>query len=401
MTTTVAPPRYPFPGDERLDTDARYAALRSSEPVSRVTMANGEPAWLVTRYDDMKAILSDPRFSRSLVAGQDVTTATHRMADQPRSVILPLSDPPEHTTIRRLVSKAFTARRVETIRPRAEQIVENLLDNLAAAQPPADFVALVAMPLPVTIITDILGIEGPAYATMRHWSEALMSVTALDSGEVVAIKDEFESYMRAVVEQRRADPGDDLVSALIRAGEDGDSFTDDEMMSVIMLLFIAGYETTVSQLTNQVYTLLSRAHLWHQLRADPSLVPQAVEELLRAVPVGYAGLPIRATEDVALGGIEIAAGDFVLLPKYAGNLDPDAFGCPASIHFSRTHNPHLAFGHGAHYCIGAPLARMEIQVALTALVRRFGSLSLAVDPDDLAWRTGALIRGPRDLPVTW
>lgn len=364
------PSLYPFEGDTRLDLDARYAKLRADEPVSRVRMPNGEEAWLVTRYADIKAVLTDGRFHRSLVDGQDMTVATRGLVGMERSATLPMTDPPGHTEIRRLVVKAFTARRIEGLRDHTQVIVDGLLDNMKEAGSPADLVRHLALPLPISVIAELLGIPQPDHGRVRAWVDALLSVIDLPAERIQEAKTEFETYMTDVVAQRRNNPGDDLISDLLRVREQDDKLTEDELLSLVMLLFVAGYETTVSQLSNFAYTLLTHPNLWSELQDDTALLPQAIEELIRFVPLGFAGLPVRAVEDVRFHDVLIRAGDFVLLPKSSGNRDELVFERPDEIDFHRGRNLHLGSGHGAHYCLGAQLARMEIQTAIGALLRR-------------------------------
>ncbi|MEU5527633.1 cytochrome P450 [Micromonospora chersina] len=401
MTDTsqaTIPQRYPFNAPVRLDLDARYAELRE-QPLVRVQLPYGEPAWLATRHADVKTVLGDPRFSRAASVGRDEPRNTQR---QQETGILSM-DPPEHTRLRRLVAKAFTARRVEELRPRTRAVADELVDGLLAAGPPADLVAHLATPLPIRVICDLLGVPVSDQDRFHTWSEAIVSTTSLDPGLAQEYIDNLLAYMGGLVAQRRVEPADDLLSAMVRArDEHADRLTEEEMVTLAAGLLAAGHETTVTQIPNMVYVLLTTPGAWDTLRERPELVPVAVEELMRFIPLGAtAAFPRYATEDVELGGVLVRAGEPVVVNIAAANRDDAVFTDADRLDLTRQVNPHLGFGHGVHHCVGAQLARMELRVVLETLLDRAPGLRLAVPVEELTWKSGLLVRGLQAMPVAW
>ncbi|GID97060.1 cytochrome P450 [Amorphoplanes digitatis] len=390
---------YPFSDPDRLNLDPLYARLRRQEPVTRVRLPFGEEAWLATRYADVRTVLGDPRFSRAASVGRDEPRTTPYQID---SGILAM-DPPDHSRLRRLVAKAFTARRVELLRPDTTEIADELVDAMLAAGPPADLVEAFSTPLPVRVICRLLGVPVADQGLFRTWSEAIVSTTSLPPERVVEYLANLHAYMAGLVAERRREPADDLIGALVRARDTGDDrLSEQEMVELAAGLLAAGHETTVTQISNFVYVLLTNPEQLALLRARPELVPAAVEELLRYVPLGAAAAFARyATEDLALGGVRIRAGDPVICALPSANRDGEVFEDPDALDITRGANPHIGFGHGVHHCIGAQLARMELQVALRTLLHRAPALALAVDEKELEWKSGLLVRGLRALPVTW
>ncbi|MCS7476282.1 cytochrome P450 [Umezawaea endophytica] len=398
MTTSQEPRNYPFGEADRLELDPTYEELRRTEPVARVRLPYGGDAWLVTKYDDVKTVLSDLRFSRAAVLGQDVPRAMPMIQD--RQSILSM-DPPEHGRLRKLVAKGFTMRRVEQLRDRAQEIVDGLLDEMEKEGSPADLVEALNMPLPITIICEMLGVPYDDRAEFRNWSDRALAITAFTPEEITAGFENLQGYIAELVAERRQSPTDDVLGTLVTARDEGDRLTEEELVNFGVTLLVAGHETTANQLGNFLYTLLSNPDRLAELRADPDLVPAAVEELLRITPLGgSAGFPRIATEDVELSGVTIPAGDAVFIGQ-AGNRDPAVFPDPNRIDFHRENNAHVAFGHGVHHCVGAPLARMELQVAIGTLLSRYPALELAVPVDEVPFKKGRLVRGPRELLVRW
>ncbi|KXK61748.1 cytochrome [Micromonospora rosaria] len=395
----ATPPSYPFSPPERLDLDPRYARLRREEPLVRVRLPYGEPVWLATRHADVRTVLGDARFSRAVAAGRDEPRNTERRQD---NGILGM-DPPEHTRLRRLVAKAFTARRVEQLRGQTRATAHELVDGLLAAGPPADLVAHVATPLPIRVICDLLGVPVTDQDKFHTWSEAIVSTTSLSGEQVQRYLDNLFGYMTGLIEQRRREPADDLLTAMVQARDaDADRLTEDEVIQLAAGLLAAGHETTVTQIPNFVYVLLTAEQGWARLCADPGLVPSAVEELMRYVPLGAtAGFARYALEDVELGGVLVRAGEPVLVSIASANRDETVFTEPDTLDLARAVNPHLGFGHGAHHCVGAQLARMELQVVLETLLERTPGLRLAVPESELTWKSGLLVRGLTALPVSW
>jgi cytochrome P450 len=398
MTTSREPRNYPFGEAVRLELDPTYEELREHEPVARVRLPYGGDAWLVTKYDDAKTVLSDPRFSRAAALGRDVPRSVPVIQNRP-SILS--TDPPEHGRLRKLIAKGFTMRRTEQMRARAQEVVDGLLDAMEEQGPPADLVEALNMPLPITIICEMLGVPYEDRGQFRVWSDRALAITAFTPDEVTAAMDSLTDYIAGLVEQRRKSPTDDVLGTLVIARDEEDRLSEDELVNFGVTLLVAGHETTANQLGNFMYTLFTNPDRLAELRADLELVPAAVEELLRITPLGgSAGFPRIATEDVELSGVKIAAGDAVFSGQ-AGNRDPAVFDLPAEIDFHRESNPHIAFGHGVHHCVGAPLARMELQVAISTLLRRFPKLELAVPVEEVEFKKGRLVRGLAALPVRW
>ncbi|MGN9911196.1 cytochrome P450 [Phytohabitans sp. LJ34] len=400
MTDTQRPVRdYPFNAPDRLRLDPFYAELRRTEPLTRVRLPFGEEAWLATRYADVRTVLGDPRFSRAASVGRDEPRITPRQIE---GGILSM-DPPEHTRLRRLVAKAFTARRVEQLRPRAREIADGLVDRMVEAGPPADLVERFATPLPITVICELLGVPVTDQDRFHVWSEAIVSTTSLTPEQIKSYLDSLWAYMAGLIAQRRDTPTDDLISALVRVrDEDNDRLTEQEMVRLLAGLLAAGHETTVTQIPNFVYVLLTHPDQLAQLRADPDLVPTAVEELMRYVPLGVASSFARyALEDIELGGVLVRAGEPVIGSVASANRDDEVFAEPDTLDLTRSANPHMGFGHGVHHCIGAQLARMELQVAVATLIDRLPGLRFAGPEEDLEWKSGLLVRGLKRMPVAW
>lgn len=271
---------------------------------------------------------------------------------------------------------------------------------MAVAGPPADLVEALCAPLPITVICQLLGVPYEDRMIFRGWSQAMLSVT--DSPEAVfeAAKN-LRAYMSDLVAAKTAKPGDDLLSTLSSAGEEGDALTGPELVNLAVVLLVAGHETTLSQLAASVHALLCRPEMYAALRADPSLVPSAMEELLRVHPTVPQLLFRVTTHDTDVGGVRIPARSGVVISALAANRDSAAFADAHEIDLGRGDNAHVSFGHGPHFCLGASLARTELQVAMTGLVSRFPNLEFAVSPSTISWRTGHLISGPVTLPVTW
>ncbi|WP_378731359.1 cytochrome P450 [Nocardia brasiliensis] len=400
MTVKTEVRHYPFGEPVRLDMDPLYAKLRREEPISRVRLPYGGEGWLVTRYADAKLVLADPRFSRAAtVEREDIPRTTPQPAA--RNSLLSM-DPPEHSRLRKLVAKAFTARRVEQLRPRAQQIVDQRLAEIEASGPVADLVQSLALPLPVTVICEMLGIPTEDQHRFREFSDTVLSTTAHTSEQITDARTALEMYLAELVAQRRRQPTDDLLGALVAARDNDDRLSEDELVNLGIGLLIAGHETTANQIANFTYLLLTEPAHWELLRGKPELVPGAVEELLRYVQLGSGGAFARvATEDVRIGDVTVRAGEAVIVNTQAANRDEGVFDHPDELDLTRTSNPHMAFGHGVHHCLGAQLARLELQVALSSLLRRFPTLRLAVPVEEVPWKTGLLVRGPKALPVTW
>jgi cytochrome P450 len=394
-STHTEPVAYPFNEEAGLELDQAYAAAREAPGMIRVKMPYGEPAWLATRYADVKLVLGDQRFSRALGLDNDEPRLAPSKMD---SGILSM-DPPEHTRLRKLVAKAFTQRRVETLRPRVRELAGGLIDDLVAHGAPVDLVDNFALPLPVAVICELLGVPVEDRPRFRVWSDAALSTSRLTAEEFEANREELRDYMRGLIAARRAEPRDDLMTALIAARDEHDRLSELELVDMCGGILIAGHETTATQIPNFVHVLLENPEQWAELCADPSRIPAAVEELTRFVPLGAgAAFPRYATEDVEVGGVLVKAGEPVLVAVGAANRDALRFSSPETLRFDRDENQHIGFGHGAHHCMGAQLARLELQEALRVLTMRLPGLHIA---GELEWKTGMIVRGLHRMPVGW
>ena len=376
-----------------------HERLRAQQPVSRVIMPGGMPAWLVTGYAQTRAALADPRLGKSPPGWSPDPGSVFAFLD----AHMLNSDPPDHGRLRRLVSKAFTPRRVEQLRPRITAIAAALVD----AMPPGgevDLLASFAFPLPITVICELLGVPAADRDDFRVWSASLVSSTVRP--EVFqAHATAMVRYFRDLLAAKRREPAGDLLSALIAARGTGegkageDRLSENELLSMAFLLLVAGHETTVNLIGNGVLDLLLNPAELDRLRADPARLGGAVEELLRRVNPVNVATPRFATEGIELGGVAIGPGEIVLVALSGANHDPARYPDPYRLDVGRDASGHMAFGHGIHYCLGAPLARLEAEIAFGALLSRFASIRLAVPAGSLRWRPSALIHGLEALPV--
>ncbi|GAA3437398.1 cytochrome P450 [Kutzneria kofuensis] len=390
---------YPFSEAKRLDLDPEYGRLRDNGELARVRMPYGGEAWMATSYEDVKTVLGDPRFSRAATLGADVPRMMPLI--QTDTSLLTM-DPPNHSRLRKLVAKAFTMRRIEMLRPRAQEVVDGLLDDIEAQGPPADLVEGLALPLPITMICELLGVPYEDRDQFRAWSDAALAFTAYTPEEIQQGRDGLKTYLASLVAKHREQPSDSLLSELVRARDEEDRLTEEELVQFGVTLLVAGHETTANQTGNFLYTLLSKPELLRDLQQNPDLLDAAIEEMLRVTPLGAAaGFARIATEDVVLSGTLVKAGEAVMTQIAAANRDGAVFENPEEIDFHREHNPHVAFGHGAHHCLGAQLARLELQVAVGTVLRRFPGLRFAVPVEEVPFKEGRLVRGLRALPVAW
>jgi cytochrome P450 len=375
------------------DPHSVHARLRAQHPVAPVMMPGGMPVWLVTGYSEARAALADPRLRKRMPGWHPEPDSIFATLD----VHMLNSDPPDHERLRRLVNKAFTPRHVEGLRPRISAITEGLLDDLSG-RPEVDLLASFAFPLPITVICELLGVPAGDRDDFRAWSASIVS----DTVAPVVFQEHATAmirYFKALLAAKRREPADDLLSALLAARDEGDALSENELVSMAFLLLVAGHETTVNLISSGVLALMLNPAELARLRADPAVTGAAVEELLRHVsPVNDATYRIAA-EPIEIGGMRISPGDPVLVALSGANRDPARFGDPDRLDLGRDSSGHLAFGHGIHYCLGAPLARLEAEIAFTSLLARFGSIRLAVPADSLRWRPSSLIRGLESLPV--
>lgn len=310
------------------------------------------------------------------------------------------TDPPEHTRLRRLVAQAFNRRRAAALRVEAQEIADRLVVTMAEQGPPAELAEALTGPLPEQVIGRLLGVPAADFGRLQTWRGVILSSNhSLQEGN--AVKAEIAGYFRELADHRVRQPGDDLFSELVAAQTAG-ALSRPELISLSVMVVLNALDQVRNQTSTMVYTLLTHPEQLARLRAEPSLLPQAVEELLRFIPQrNGVGMPRIATEDVAIGGVLIRAGEAVYVSYLAANRDPAVFADPDRLDLTRDEAPHLAFGHGAHYCLGAALSRMEAEVILSTLLRELPGLRLAVEPEQVRWRRGSVNRGPETLPLTW
>jgi cytochrome P450 len=390
---------------EQLDADyfqdplAYFARMRAEAAVTPAVMPEGGQAWLVTRYEDVRGALADPRLYKEWAGKLTPEGWEPDPVAGFLSVHMLNMDPPNHTRLRKLVTKAFTARRVAALRPRVEAITASLLDAMAARGSGAvDLIEAFAFPLPITVICELVGIPVADQDKFQEWSHTIVSSIAAQD-EVYAAASGMYGYFTDLVAAKRRAPADDLLSALIAARDDQDSLSERELIAMLFLLLVAGHETTVNLIASGTLALLANPGELARLRSDPALLPSAVDELLRYVnPVNHATERFTL-QPVEIGGVTIPAREWVLCVTSSANHDPARFADPGRLDLSRDAGGHLAFGHGIHYCLGAPLARLEGEVAFGALLSRFPGLALAAPASTLRWRPSSLIHGLESLPV--
>ena len=384
--------------------------MREESPVHLQPGLDGEtPIWFVTRYDDVVTVLTDnERFvvDAKLALTEDELRAMDEASPLPNdgrvNTNLLTMDGEDHRRVRQLVAKAFTPRMVERLRPRIEEIADDLVDRVAA-EGRMELVDDFAFPLPIIVIAELLGIPAEDRDRFRVWSNSFLLPPLTDElrEQFLRHTDEFVAYLDVLFAKRRAEPSDDLLSALVRAEEHGDRLSENELYSMAVLLIVAGHETTVSLITNAVLALLGQPDELERLQADPSLMRNAVEELLRYDSPVERTIARWVTEDTQLGGQPIARGELVIAVVGSANRDDAQFPDADVLDLGRTANRHVGFGRGPHFCLGAPLARLETEIALETLLRRLPNLRLAIAEDDLYWRPIPLFRSLASLPVAW
>jgi cytochrome P450 len=380
-----------------------YKTLRGRGPVRQVVTARGVEAWLIARYDDGLAALSDPRLSSDFRDATDTRLLDQLPSTERESFLRSMIrvGPPDHTRLRRLVSQAFTARRVAGLRPRVQEITNRLLDAVTPAGR-ADLIDDFALPLPVTVICELLGVPGEDREAFQEWTDIVLTQRPgpPDRAQLDHAWRRMWSYLERRVAAKRAQPGDDLLSALITARDQERRLDEEELVAMVFLLLVAGYVTTVNLIGSGITALLAHPDQLKLLRDDPDLLPGAVEELLRYDGPVNPGIIRFPVEDVEIGGVTIPRGATVLIATAIADRDPARFPEPDRLDVTRSENAHLAFGHGIHYCLGAPLARLEGEIAIGSALRRLPNLALAVPHKELEWQVAGL-RGPKHLPVTF
>jgi cytochrome P450 len=389
----------PLTPDDPWSLIDQYAAWRERSPFLVVRLPSGDQAYLATRHAEVEAVLGDGRFSTDM--GRP---GAARLIDGADNSHRPFADPPEHTRWRNLISKAFTPRQVERLRPEVERIVDRLLDDLEDSGPPADLMSQFAVRLSISVLCHVMGIPDLDVERFRVWLDTAFALEGPSADEKIAALASMAEYAGALITEKRANLQGDLASRLIAARDDEDgSFTQDELVMTVMILLIGGYENTARQFGRAVLALFRRPDQLAKLRANPGLITSAVEEVLRFAVFDTAiGNPRFATEEVTIGGTVLPRDCTVLVQRQSANWDGERFDCPAEFRIDRKQeHRHFAFGYGAHYCVGAALARLELGVGLTGLLHRFPGLALAVVAHDVPWEFRVVASGPVSLPVTW
>lgn len=373
------------------------ARLRQQGPVLPIVLPRGLPGWVVTGYAEGRALLADPRLSKDSSRMRAIFAQHGRgVVDDSLAAHMLNSDPPSHTRLRKLVNKAFTARAVSRLRPRIQEIADELLAGVAE-KGRVDLLEEYAFPLPITVICELLGVPAKDRNDFRTWSNTIVGKSTPENLRKHSAA--LAEYLRELAAQKRARPTEDLYSDLVHTSDEGDVLSEQELLSMGFLLLVAGHETTVNLIGNGIHALLRHPDQLELLRRDRSLLPNAIEEFLRFDgPVNLATLRFTS-EPVRVGDVEIPAGEFVMVSLIGGNNDAARFPEPGRLDVTRQANGHLAFGHGIHYCVGAPLARLEGEIAIGSLLDRFDSLELDGEPQGLRWRDSTLIRGLETLPV--
>ncbi|MEU2589138.1 cytochrome P450 [Streptomyces avermitilis] len=397
------PIAFPFPDPPSVcELPPELAEIRDGQSVVEVKFPDGISGWMVTKHADVRKVLVDSRFSSKVMA-----TAAAAMSETETGKLMNESlvgmDAPEHTRLRKLVTKAFTARRVETLRPRITELVGQLLDELETLPRPVDLVKTFSVPLPVRVICELLGVPAGDQDTFHAWSNALLG----DWQQVVekeAATVSLVNYFGELIAVKRENPADDLISELIAISNEDSTLTEREIIALSIGILSAGHETTANQISMFLVTLLHNPAELDKLRDNREAIPKAVDELLRFVPLTTTGgiIPRLTTAEVELSGGQVLPAGAVVLPAVAtANRDPEVFEDGERLNVTRENNPHLAFGAGIHHCLGAQLARIELQEALGAILDRMPEVRLAVPESELRLKSASIIRGLESLPITW
>ena len=395
-------PRFPFPPSPvPYSPGPEVRELMAKCPVNKVRLPDDSTAWLVTGFDEAREVMIDQRYSRALVfaPGRQVYGVEATLSDA-----LIAMDPPEHTRLRKLVAAAFTDKRVQALRPRVTEIVNDLIDAMLAGPRPADLSHSFSLMVPASVICALLGVPITDVERFHEWSNAIFADWSRSRDEIAEAYAAIARYMAGLIAQKRNEPQDDLISVLINARDAGDKLSEAELVDFCIQLLAAGHETTANSINLSFVALCQNPAELARLRADPGLIPAAVEELVRYVMISGSGfIPLaRITrEEVCLGGVTIPAGEAVLPSFNVANRDPAAFDDPDRLDVGRAPKTHLGFGAGVHHCLGAQLARMELQEALRGLLTRLPGLRMTVPMSELEFRAGQAIASMRELPVTW
>jgi len=400
LPEVVNSPFDPWDESHRSDPKPFYKAMRESAPVyAGIGPVTRRRFWFLTRYHDVVDALRNPELGREWKKLPEEVREQHHFEEQDEFELVNRHllnlDPPDHTRLRRLVSHAFTSRRIAELEPRIRDLTDRLLDDLADGD---DLIEKLALPVPITVIAELLGVPIDDQALFRDMVDR--SLRGSTDEEMMAAGLELLAYVNEAIEYRRAKPGDDLLSALIHLEEDGDTLDHSELLSMVQLLLIAGHETTVNLIGNGMIELMRHPGQQRQLAGDPELLGSAIEEMLRFNGPVETPFPRFAYETIEMGGERIPQGDVVIPVLMAANNDPEQFDQPERFDIRREPNRHVAFGNGIHYCLGAPLARLEARIAIGSLLDRHPEISMAVNDDELRWNSGFFLRGVRQLPVS-
>ncbi|WHT18435.1 cytochrome P450 [Crossiella sp. CA-258035] len=400
MTETMSAPAFPTQRQCPFHPPQEIGEVRDGEqPISRVSFPSGDTGWMVTRHADIRAVLTDPRFT--VRNRRFVFSSQKQETPPPRRGMLLSMDAPEHPAYRKLLTREFTVRRMQHLRPRIQQIVDEHLDAMAAKGGVVDLVEALALPVPSLVICELLGVP---YADREHFQTVTADLLRLDITfeRRQAAVDEFDRYLGVLVKTKRLDPGEDLLSDLIARADAGDELLDDEVLvSFAFLLLVAGHETTANMIGLSTAVLLENPDQLALLREQPELADKAVEELLRYLTIIHLALQRTALEDVEIGGQLIKKGELVALSVSAANFDPALLDEADRLDITRQPVAHLSFGFGPHQCLGQQLARMELRVVFSTLFTRFPTLRLAVPISEVPFRTDMAIYGVHELPVRW
>ncbi|SCL15037.1 Cytochrome P450 [Micromonospora nigra] len=390
---------YPFHRTAPLVTPPEFAQLRAERPVAPAVLPTGSVVYLVTRYDDVKTVLTDLRFSRAALTAPDAPRVTP--IPMPPNALF-TTDPPEHTRLRALVGRAFTARATERMRVRVRQLTAELLDGIEAAGQPADLIESFVFPLPVAFICELLGVPYADRDQLRAWSDRIFAIGDFPEEEVLTAYQGIGTYLDGLLDAKREKPADDMLSTLVTVQDEQGFLDQGDLIVLAMTLLMVGYPTTVDTLSCSLLMLLSHPEQYARLHTDPELIAPAVEELLRLNPPSSNLSDLRiAVADVEIGGTVIPAGSGVIPCYTSANRDETQFADPERFDIDRGGVGHIALGHGPHYCLGAALARVELQEALRGLVNRFPHLRLADPPEQLPWRESMFGIEIKELRVTW
>ncbi|MEH6891038.1 cytochrome P450 [Bacillus sp. JJ864] len=381
-----------------------YAKLRTSDPIHRFTFPNGQTAWLITRYEDAIVVLKDSRFIKNpytLFSSEQIKQLLPIMETDILMNHMLNSDPPDHNRLRKLVHKAFTLRTIEELRETIQEISDDLLDKVKDKKD-IELISDFAFPLPIMVICKMLGIPAEDHKQFREWSNAVVEASNLPEKmhESIPKINSFINYLSELIKVRRNNPSNDLITALISNESKEEQLTEKEMYSMIFLLIVAGHETTVNLIGNGILALLQHPEELEKLKNNPNLIQPAVEELLRFYSPVELTTNRWASEEIVFQNKVIQKGDMVVVSLASANRDERQFKDPEKLNITRKNNPHLAFGMGIHFCLGAPLARLEGQIAINTLLRKMPNMQLNAHLETLVWRPTYLMRGLIELPIT-